>query len=404
MDALSEEEYWIRLLPDLNEAQRRWLVGSKVLEIGRGGLIKIQRLTGLSAPTIIKGIKEVKSGKPLCSQERVREKGGGRKTIEENSPEVLQVLEKLIGDSTAGSPMNHLQWTHKSTRTLGIEMTQLGYETTHPTVARLLSKLGYSLQVNAKSKEGRSPVERDTQFQYINEQVTEFQQNGNPVISVDAKKKELIGNFKNHGKAYCKRGKPIEVNVYDFPSLAEGVAIPYGTYDVQRNEGFVNVGITYETAEFAVESIRRWWRMIGRHHYPHATGWLVCADGGGSNGSRNRGWKYHLQRLTTELGIPVTVCHYPPGTSKWNKIEHRMFSFISMNWQGHPLESYETVINLIGDTTTRKGLKISARLDRNKYEKGQRITDIEMEEIQLHRHSTYPKWNYSIHPRKSRES
>ncbi len=400
MNAPSDKEFWVRLLPDLNEAQRRWLAGSKVLEIGRGGLVKIQRLTGLSAPTIIKGIKEIKSGKPLSSQERVREKGGGRKTVEGNSPEVLQYLERLVDDSTAGSPMNHLRWTHKSTRTLAIEMTQHGYEMTHPTVSRLLSELGYSLQVNAKSKEGRSPMERDNQFQYINAKVTEFQKNGNPVLSVDAKKKELVGNFKNHGKVYRKKGTPLEVNVYDFPSSAKGIAIPYGTYDVQRNEGFVNVGITYDTAEFAVESLRWWWRKIGRQQYPYATGWLVCADGGGSNGSRNRGWKYHLQKLTTELGIPVTVCHYPPGTSKWNKIEHRMFSFISMNWQGRPLETYETVINLIGGTTTMKGLQISARLDRNTYEKGKRITDVEMAKIQIDRHSIYPKWNYTIHPRK----
>lgn len=404
MKAISNEKYWVHLLPDLNEAQRRWLAGSKVLEIGRGGLTKIQRLTGLSAPTIIKGIKEIKSGKPLSSQERVRGKGGGRKIVEENSPEVLQVLEKLVGNSTAGSPMNNLRWTHKSTRTLAIEMTKRGHAMTHPTVARLLSKLGYSLQVNAKNKEGRSPDERDNQFRYINAQVTEFQQNGNPVLSVDAKKKELIGSFKNNGKAYCKKGKPIEVNVYDFPSLAEGVAIPYGTYDVQRNEGFVNVGITSDTAEFAVESLRQWWHVIGRHHYSNATGWLVCADGGGSNGSRNRGWKYHLRELATELGIPVTVCHYPPGTSKWNKIEHKMFSFISMNWQGCPLETYETVINLIGNTTTRKGLKISARLDQNKYEKGLKITDDEMEEIHLHRHSLHPQWNYTINPKNRGES
>ena len=272
-----------------------------MLEIGWGGLIKIQRLTGLSAPTIIKGIKEIKSGKPLNSQDRVRGKGGGRKIVEENCPEVLHVLEKLVGNSIAGSPMNNLGWTHKSTRTLAIEMTKLGYAMTHPTVARLLSKLGYSLQVNVKNKEGHSPDERDNQFRYINTQVTEFQQNGNPALSVDAKKKELIGSFKNNGKVYCKKGTPIEMNVYDFPSLAEGVAIPYGTYDVRRNEGFVNVGITSDTGEFAVESLRQWWHMIGRHHYPHATGWLVCADGGGSNGSRNRGWKYHLRELASEF-------------------------------------------------------------------------------------------------------
>ena len=404
MNPISAEDFWVRLLPDLNESQRRWLAGSKAIEIGRGGLIKIQKLTGLSAPTIIKGIKEIKSGKSLSSHERIRGKGGGRKTIEEKNPEVLQILEKLVSDSTAGDPMNNLRWTHKSTRTLGIEMTKRGYKMTHPTAGRILSKLGYSLQVNAKNKEGRSPDERDKQFHYIDSQVSKFLQKGNPVLSVDAKKRELVGNFKNNGKTYCKKGKPTEVNVYDFPSLAEGVAIPYGTYDVQRNEGFVNVGITYDTAEFAVESLRQWWRMFGCQNYPHATGWLVCADGGGSNGSRNRGWKYNLHKLTTELGLPVTVCHYPPGTSKWNKIEHRMFSFISMNWQGRPLETYETVVNLIGSTTTKKGLQISAKLDRKKYERGQKITDMEMEGIRLNRHSTHPKWNYTIQANKNHHS
>ena len=398
MNATLNDESWIRLLPDLNESQRRWLAGFKVLEIGRGGLKKIQQLTGLSAPTIIKGIKEIKSNKQLSSQERVREKGGGRKTIEEKNPEVLQYLETLIDDSIAGSPMNHLRWTHKSTRTLANEMKKQGYEMTHPTAARLLNELGYSLQVNAKSKEGRSPIERDTQFRYINAQVTEFLENGNPVLSVDAKKKELVGNFKNSGKVYRKKGKPIEVNVYDFPSTAEGVAIPYGAYDIQRNEGFVNVGITHDTSEFAVESLRWWWRTIGQKHYPNATGWLVCADGGGSNGSRNRGWKYHLQTLTTELGIPVTICHYPPGTSKWNKIEHRMFSFISMNWQGRPLETYETIINLIGGTTTKEGLQISARLDKNIYETGIKVSDTDMSKVKLERHPTHPRWNYTIQP------
>lgn len=398
MDSIPGEVFWLRLLPDLNEAQRRWLVGARALEIGRGGLTKVQKLTGLSAPTIIKGMKEVRSGKPLDSQERVRSSGGGRKLKEVENREVLQVIERLIDASTAGDPMSHLRWTHKSTRTLSEEMTRQGYPMTHPTVARLLTELGYSLQVNAKSKEGRSPAERDEQFRYINAQVTDFQRRGNPVLSVDTKKKEQVGNFKNGGKTYRKKGVPIEVNTYDFPSLAKGVAIPYGTYDVQRNEGFVNVGMTHDTAEFAVESLRWWWRKFGRQHYPEATGWLVCADGGGSNGSRNRAWKYHLQQMTTELGIPVTVCHYPPGTSKWNKIEHRMFSFISMNWQGIPLETYQTVVNLIGGTTTRRGLQVSARLDRKKYEKGQKITDAEMAQVRLHAHPTHPKWNYTICP------
>lgn len=398
MNLVPAEEHWLRLLPDLNEAQRRWLAGAKALEAGRGGLTKVQKLTSLSAPTIIKGMKEIRSNKPLDSQQRVRERGGGRKLKEVANREVLRILERLIVASTAGDPMSHLRWTHKSTRTLSEEMTRQGYPMTHPTVARLLTELGYSLQVNAKSKEGRSSPERDAQFRYINAQVEKFQAEGNPVLSVDAKKKERVGEFKNAGRTYRPKGEPTEVNVYDFPDLGEGVAVPYGAYDVQRNEGFVNVGMTHDTAEFAVESLRWWWRKFGRQHYPEATGWLVCADGGGSNGSRNRAWKYHLQQMVTELGIPVTVCHYPPGTSKWNKIEHRMFSFISMNWQGIPLETYQTVVNLIGGTTTRKGLQVSARLDRKKYVMGQKITDAEMAQVRLHAHLTHPKWNYTIAP------
>jgi hypothetical protein len=278
-------------------------------------------------------------------------------------------------------------------------MERQGHPVSPNTAGRLLQKLGYSLQVNAKNKEGRSPPERDAQFRYINSQVEKFQAEGNPVLSVDTKKKERVGEFRNTGRTYRPKGKPIDVNVYDFPSLGEGVAVPYGAYDVSRNSGFVNVGMNNDTAEFAVESLRWWWRRYGRRHYPHATGWLVCADGGGSNGTRNRAWKYHLHALTKELGIPVTVCHYPPGTSKWNKIEHRMFSFISLNWQGLPLESYETVVNLIARTRTRGGLRVRARLDEKLYEKGEKIPDEALAQIPLQLHGTKPEWNYTILPK-----
>jgi hypothetical protein len=277
-------------------------------------------------------------------------------------------------------------------------MTRQGHAVSPNTVARLLEVLGYSLQVNAKNKEGRSPPERDSQFRYINAQVEKFQAEGNPVLSVDTKKKERVGNFKNAGKTYRPKGEPYEVNMYDFPTLGKGVAIPYGTYDIGRNRGFVNVGMTHDTAEFAVESLTWWWRKYGRRHYPEASGWLVCADGGGSNGSRNRAWKVHLHELAKELGIPVTVCHYPPGTSKWNKIEHRMFSFISMNWQGTPLESYATVVNLIAGTKNKQGLKISARLDQKVYETGVKIDDEILARVPVKVHKTNPKWNYSILP------
>ena len=391
-----QDDYWIRVLPTLPEAQRRWLAGAKALELGRGGLTHVQRTTGLSVNTVAKGMREVQEGLPAMVPERLRRSGAGRRPVEEADPELLKALRRLVKESTAGSPMRALLWTHKSTRTLAAEMARRGHAVSPNTVGRLLEELGYSLQVNAKSKEGRSSPERDAQFRYINAQVEKFQAEGNPVLSVDTKKKERVGEFKNAGRTYRPKGEPTEVNVYDFPDLGEGVAVPYGAYDVSRNRGFVNVGMSHDTAEFAVESLRWWWRRYGRRHYPDATAWLVCADGGGSNGSRNRAWKYHLHTLTKELGIPVTVCHYPPGTSKWNKIEHRMFSFISMNWQGVPLESYATVVNLIAGTRTRGGLRVRARLDRKTYEKGKRIPEEVLNRIPLQPHDTNPKWNYTI--------
>jgi len=391
-----QTEFWLRLLPTLSEAQRRWLAGVKALELGRGGLTYVQRATGLSINTVAKGMREVKKGLPSSAPERLRRVGGGRKAVEEIDPEILNTLRRLVEGTTAGSPMHALVWTHKSTRTLSAEMACQGHTASPNTVARLLEDLGFSLQVNAKSKEGRSPPERDVQFRYINAQVEKFQSEGNPVLSVDTKKKEQVGDFKNAGKTYRPKGEPREVNMYDFPNLGKGVAIPYGTYDVGRNRGFVNVGMTHDTAEFAVESLRQWWRRYGRRSYPEATGWLVCADGGGSNGRRNKAWKVYLHELTKELGIPVTVCHYPPGTSKWNKIEHRMFSFISLNWQGVPLESYATVVNLIAGTTTKSGLKVSARLDPNIYDIGKKIDDEVLAQVPITEHEVNPKWNYSI--------
>lgn len=394
----SQGELWLQLLPTLPEIQRRWLAGVKALELGRGGMSQVQKATGLSVNTVAKGMREVTEGLPVMIPERLRRPGAGRKRLETTDSAVPKVLERLVKDSTAGDPMSHLRWTHKSMRTLASEMTRQGHPMSPNTVGRLLRELGYSLQVNAKNKEGRSPAERDAQFCYINAQVTKFQRAGNPVLSVDTKKKERVGNFRNAGRTYRREGDPIEVNIYDYPSLAKGVAIPYGAYDVQRNSGFVNVGMTHDTAAFAVESLRWWWRRYGRRHYPKATGWLVCADGGGSNGSRNHAWKYYLQRLSNELEVPVTVCHYPPGTSKWNKIEHRMFSFISMNWQGVPLETYATIVNLIAGTKTNGGLRVNARLDPKKYEKGEKIPKEVFAKLRIRQHRTHPNWNYTIVP------
>jgi hypothetical protein len=292
-----------------------------------------------------------------------------------------------------------LKWTLKSSRTLATELQKKGHSLGPDTVRRILHGLGYTLQANEKSEEGADHPDRDSQFRYINRQVAEFEARGDPVISVDGKKKEQLGNFKNGGQEWRPKGQSRKVNAYTFPSLATGVATLYGTFDIRRNEGWVNVGTNHETAEFAVESIRQWWRRFGRHHYPKAKRLLICADGGGSNGSRVRLWKVQLQTLCDETELAVTVCHYPPGTSKWNKIEHRMFSFISMNWRGVPLETYETVINLISSTTTRKGLRVNADLDTRSYETGIEITKDMLRDLKLQGHATHPRWNYTFESR-----
>jgi hypothetical protein len=306
-----------------------------------------------------------------------------------------------MDENTRGDPMSLLRWSSKSTERIAAEMTQRGHPLSADTVRRLLHQMEYSLQANVKVKEGERQPDRDGQFRYINEQVKAYIAQGDPVISVDTKKKERVGEFKNPGQTWRKRGQPREVLVYDFPQLGVGTAIPYGTYDVQKNQGLVNVGMTHDTAEFAVESIRRWWHQLGCQHYPRAKRMLICADGGGSNGSRSRGWKFGVQQWVDEVGFPVTICHYPPGTSKWNKIEHRRFSFISVNWRGEPLVSYETVINLISTTTTKTGLQIKALLDTRSYEYGMKISDAQMRALQLKPHAIHPQWNYTISPRRT---
>jgi hypothetical protein len=391
------DDLMLKILDALNESQARWYVAREVLARGRGGLKAMYELTGMSRPTILKGIRELQGQKGL-PRERVRQPGGGRKRLEESDPGLQTALERIMEENTAGDPMSWLRWTNKSTVRIAEELTRLGHAVSDETVRRRLADMGYSLPANVKNLE-ESAAGRDRQFRYINRQVKQFLARQEPVLSVDTKKKERVGNFKNAGKAWRPKGQPMEVNVYDFPHLGVGPAIPYGAYDQQRNEGFVNVGISHDTAEFAVESVRRWWRWIGRRRYPEAQRLLLCADGGGSNGSRNRAWKYHLQQLADQSGLIVTVCHYPPGTSKWNKIEHRMFSFISLNWQGKPLVSYETVINLIGATRTATGLRVKAKLDTRYYEAGVKISDEEMKQISLRTHSTNPEWNYTISPR-----
>jgi hypothetical protein len=387
----------LKVLGALSESQARWYVAREALAQGRGGLKAMYELTGMSRPTILKGIRELQQQKEL-PRERVRQQGGGRKRLEESDPGLQAALERIMEENTAGDPMSLLRWTNKSTVRIAEELTRLGHSVSDETVRRRLAEMGYSLQANAKNLE-ESAAGRDQQFRYINRQVKQYLAGQEPVLSVDTKKKERVGKFKNGGKTWRPKGQPMEVNVYDFPHLGIGPAIPYGAYDQQRNEGFVNVGISHDTAEFAVESVRRWWRWIGRRGYPQAARLLLCADGGGSNGSRNRAWKYHLQQFADQSGLAVTVCHYPPGTSKWNKVEHRMFSFISLNWQGKPLVSYETVVNLIGATRTATGLRVKAKLDTRFYEAGVKITDAEMEQINLRTHRTNPEWNYTISPR-----
>jgi hypothetical protein len=390
------DDLMLKVLGALSESQARWYVARETLALGRGGLKAMNELTGMSRPTILKGIRELQQHKELPS-ERIRQPGGGRKRLEESDQGLEAALEQIMEENTAGDPMSLLRWTNKSTVRIADELTRLGHWVSDETVRRRLAEMGYSLQANAKNLE-ESGAGRDQQFRYINKQVKRFLSGKEPVLSIDAKKKERVGNFKNAGRTWRRKGQPIEVNVYDFPHLGVGPAIPFRAYDQQRNEGFVNVGISHDTAEFAVESVRRWWRWIGRRRYPQAQRLLLCADGGGSNGSRNRAWKYHLQQLANQSRLAVTVCHYPPGTSKWNKIEHRMFSFISLNWQGKPLVSYETVINLIGATRTATGLQVKAKLDTRYYEAGVKITDEEMESVNLQTHRTNPEWNYTISP------
>jgi len=387
----------LKYLSNLNEVDSRNYLGLWAIEIGWGGISEVNKLTGRAMDTIRKGIKEIKSGKNIKSETgRLRKKGGGRKKIIEKNPEIERIIENILEENTAGDPMSKLRWTNKSTYSITNELKNKGQNISEDTTGRVIKKLGYSLQANIKSKESGSSEERDSQFRYINEQVKIFAKKNMPIISVDAKKKELVGNFKNNGRKWMKKGKAEIVNVYDFWFLAKGKAIPYGIYDINLNNGFVNVGIDHNTSEFAVESIRQWWNNIGKKNYPNTKELLICADGGGSNASRSRLWKFYLQKFANKTGLKITVCHFPPGTSKWNKIEHKMFSFISMNWRGKPLINYEMIINLIEGTRTKKGLKIKAKMDKNIYELGKKVSEKDMEKINILEHKINSKWNYTL--------
>ena len=391
---------WLRVLGTLNEAQARLLVAQKALDLGRGGISRLAALTGMSRPTIHKGVAELqRTGRGLAAEAgRIRQVGGGRKRVEDVEPGLRRALTQIVEETTAGDPMSLLKWTSKSTRAIAEELTRRGHAVSDVTVGRCLHDMGYSLQANVKTIEGRQHPDRDAQFRHINAQVKSFLRSGDPVVSVDTKKKELVGAFKNAGQRWQRQGEPEAVFAHDFPHLGQGKAIPYGTYDIARDRALVNVGMSHDTAEFAVASIRRWWKMLGRRSYPDARRLLICADAGGSNGNRLRAWKLHLQELATDLAIPISVCHYPPGTSKWNKIEHRLFSFISVNWRGKPLVSYETVVNLIGSTRTRSGLQVKALLDTRDYQTGQQVSPKEMKDLRLRGHAFHPDWNYTLLP------
>lgn len=394
---------WLLIKDSLDERGRREWAAAEVMALPRGGLVAVHRATGLARVTILKGMRELKERAALPPEEReqprrVRRCGGGRKKKTESDPTLVPDLEKLLEPSTRGDPESPLRWTTMSLAKLVAALKEMGHQVSTWTVGKILKEMGYSLQGNRKTKEGSSHPDRDAQFQYINELTRTQLDAGQPVISVDTKKKELVGDYKNGGREYRPKGEPRRVKVHDFRGEL-GRASPYGVYDIGQNTGWVNVGISADTAEFAVQSIRTWWEAMGVQRYPDLTSLHITADGGGSNGHRLRLWKVELQLLADELGVPITVTHFPPGTSKWNKIEHKLFSFIAMNWRGQPLVDYQTIVNLISSTTTKSGLVVQSVLDERQYEKGRKITKAEMAEVDLHRHDFHGDWNYTIKPR-----
>ena len=386
------------LWPLLDERTRRLMAASEAINLGFGGVSTVHRASGLSRRSIARGITELQEG-AMPTPGRVRRPGAGRKPITVSDPQLLEVMESLIDFQTRGDPQSPLRWICKSTRTIAKELGRKKHPVSHVKVAQILHDLNYSLQSNRKTEEGADHPDRDAQFRHINAAVKKCLAQGSPVISVDTKKKELIGNYDNAGQQWLASKQPIEVQGHDFPSPEVPRAFPYGIYDLGRNSGFVNVGTDHDTGEFAVASIRGWWRSEGRRIYPKAKSILITADGGGSNGSRLRLWKLELQKLADQTGLAISVCHFPPGTSKWNKVEHRLFSFITSNWRGQPLRDYETIVNLIANTTTAKGLKVKCRLDRGKYPTGRKVSDEEMQQVNVQRNRFHGDWNYVIQPR-----
>jgi Rhodopirellula transposase DDE domain len=385
----------------MDERMRRHWAATEAMVLGWGGISAVAVATGLARNTVAAGVRELTERdehSDMTIGVGLRRPGGGRKQITEVDPQVLSALEELVNPVTRGHPESPLRWTCKSTAKLAEELTRQNHPVTDRTVARLLKQAGYSLQANRKTREGSSHPDRNAQFEYINKQVLAFQKRNQPVISVDTKKKELVGEFKNPGQEWQPKGEPEKVKVHDFPEKDMGKAIPYGVYDLASNEGWVSVGIDHDTAQFAATSIRRWWTEMGSHRFPRASELLITADGGGSNSSRNRLWKKSLQELADELDLTLRVCHFPPGTSKWNKIEHRLFCFITKNWRGRPLTTYEVIVNLIASTTTKTGLIVRAAIDTNVYETGVTVSDEELARLRVIRAKFHGEWNYTIKP------
>jgi hypothetical protein len=384
------------LWPHLDERQRRLVLGAEARELGRGGLSMVARAAGVSLPTVRKAVREADAGPEVIG--RVRRPGGGRRRLEDTDPGLVPALEALVDPATRGDPESPLRWTTKSTRQLAAALSDRGHRVSSWTVGQLLHGLNYSLQGARKTIEGAQHPDRDAQFGYLNNLAQRFLKARLPVISVDTKKKELVGAYKNGGREWQPKGAPVPVKVHDFIDKQAGKAIPYGVYDIGADAGWVSVGRDHDTAAFAVESIRRWWSAMGAPIYPRARQLLICADAGGSNSYRNRLWKRELSRLAAETGLTITVCHFPPGTSKWNRIEHRLFAHISMNWRGRPLESHQVIVELIGAVTTRTGLKVRAQADTGLYPKGIKVRDEELAAVRLRRHEFHGEWNYTIDP------
>ncbi len=383
----------------MNERGRRLALAAEARSIGHGGIAKVAKASGMSESTIRRGLKELSKPGRKMDVEKVRKFGGGRRSVETIEPRILADLDRLVEPSARGDPESPLRWTCRSVRLLASQLQAMGHSISYPTVARILVEAGYSLQVNSKSKEGGQHPDRNAQFEFIYRQIYKHQRASNPVISVDTKKKELVGDFKNNGSEWRRTGKPQRVRVHDFEIRSKGKAIPYGVYDLTKNAGWVSVGIDHDTAAFAVNSIRHWWKKMGRPSYRGATSLMITADSGGSNSARSRLWKWELQKFADETNLTIYVRHLPPGTSKWNKIEHRLFSFISQNWRGRPLKSIAVIVNLISATRTRTGLRVRCEVDRGSYPKGEKVTDEQFASIKLKRDKFHGEWNYKISPR-----